>query len=162
LSDALLLLARAQADPQVLRHERIELEPLLTDVAARLEARPGVRVVVDCDDAVILGERALLDGALTNVARNASRHTNSGTISLSCRVVGTRVVIEISDTGVGMSEEVRARAADRFFRGEQRNRDGFGLGLPLAQEMVRALEGELEILSRHRGGTTIKITLDAV
>jgi signal transduction histidine kinase/putative methionine-R-sulfoxide reductase with GAF domain len=162
LSDALLLLARAQADPQVLRRERIELEPLLTDVAARLEARPGVRVVVDCDDAAILGERTLLDGALTNVARNASRHTNSGTISLSCRVVGKRVVIEISDTGVGMSEEVRARAVDRFFRGEQRNRNGFGLGLALAQEMVRALEGELEILSRRRGGTTIKITLDAV
>jgi signal transduction histidine kinase len=161
LSESLLLLARAQADPQVLRRERIELEPLLTDVAARLEVRPGVRVVVDCDDSAILGERALLDGALTNVARNASRHTKVGTISLSCRAVGTRVVIEIADTGVGMSEEVRARAADRFFRGVQRNRDGFGLGLAMAQEMVHAVEGELEIVSRRGGGTTIKITLDA-
>lgn len=161
LSDSLLLLARAQADPQVLRRERIDLEPLLTDVAARLEVRPGVRVVVDCDDGATVGERALLDASLTNVARNASRHTKAGTISLSCRVVGKRVVIEISDTGVGMSEDVRDRATDRFFRGVQRNRDGFGLGLAMAQEMVHALEGELEIVSRRGGGTTIKITLDA-
>jgi len=161
LSDALLLLARVQADPGSMRRERVELEPILTDVAARLDVRPGVRVVVKCGGEAIQGERALVEGALANLTRNASRHTTTGSITLSSRTAGNRVVIEVADTGTGMSDDVRARAAARFFRGGERSRDGFGLGLAIAQEMVQALEGELEISARRGGGTSVKITLGA-
>ncbi len=159
LSDALLLLARVQADPGTMRRERVELEPILTDVAARLEVRPGVRVILKCGGEAISGERALVEGALANVTRNASRHTTSGSITLSSRPVGDRVVIEVADTGTGMSDAVRERAPARFFRGGERSRDGFGLGLAIAQEMMQALEGELEISSRRGGGTIVKLTL---
>ena len=161
LSDALLLLARVQADPGMMRRERVELEPIITDVAARLEVRPGVRVVVKCTGEAIRGEQALVEGALANLTRNASRHTTSGSITLSSRPAGDRVVIEVADTGTGMADDVRERAPARFFRGGERSRDGFGLGLAIAQEMVKALDGELEISSRRGGGTVVKLTLGA-
>lgn len=161
LSDALLLLARVQADPGMMRRERVELEPIITDVAARLEVRPGVRVVVKCTGEAIRGEQALVEGALANLTRNASRHTTSGSITLSSRLAGDRVVIEVADTGTGMADDVRERAPARFFRGGERSRDGFGLGLAIAQEMVKALDGELTISSRRGGGTVVKLTLGA-
>jgi len=161
LSEALLLLARVQADPGTMRRERVELEPILTDVAARLEVRPGVRLVVKCDGEAVHGERALVEGALANLTRNASRHTTSGSITLSSRPAGDRVAIEVADTGAGMPDDVRERASARFFRGGERSRDGFGLGLAIAQEMVQALGGELEISSRRGGGTIVTMTLAA-
>ena len=161
LSDALLLLARVQADPGAMHRERVELEPILIDIAARLEVRPGVRVVVKCGGEAIHGERALVEGALANLTRNASRHTASGSITISSRPVGDRIVIEVADTGTGMPDDVRERASARFFRGGERSRDGFGLGLAIAQEMVQALEGKLEISSRRGGGTAVKMTLGA-
>ena len=153
LSQALLLLARAQGDPELLRCSRVDVGALVIDVATRLEARPGVRVLVRGDGGAAVGDRALLDAALTNVARNASRHTSSGTITLSSRTEPDgNVVIEVADTGDGMPPEVRERATERFYRGGDRDRDGFGLGLPLALQMVEALGGRLEITSRPAPG----------
>ncbi len=160
LSQALLLLARARSDPELLLCSRVDVGALVTDVATRLEVKPGVRVLVKGEAGAARGDRALLDAALTNIARNASRHTSSGTITLSS-LTGPdgSVVIEVADTGDGMSPEVRERATERFYRGVDRDRNGFGLGLPLASEMVEALGGRLEITSRLGAGTVVRISL---
>ncbi len=162
LSDALLLLARAQADPTTLRSTEIEVAPIVSEAALRLEVRPGVRVSIDCDEScMIAGERALVEGALSNIARNAARLTESGSIVLACRREGETIAVSVADTGPGMGADVRARAASRFFRGGPRLRDGFGLGLAIASEMVTALGGELEIESRKGIGTTVTMRFRA-
>lgn len=161
LTDALLLLARAQAEPASVEQVRLDLDPVVTAVAARLDVRPGVRVTVDGEAGAIFGDEALFTVALGNVARNAARHTERGSIAFSCRADGSTVAVAVADTGPGMNEEVRRRAVTRFFRGGSRDRSGFGLGLPIATAMVEALGGELTIESRPGAGTTVTMTFPA-
>jgi protein-histidine pros-kinase len=154
---ALLLLARAQGDPESISRERVEVAPLLVETARRLELAPGVGVDVECTaDLVILANRPLLEAAIGNLAQNASRHTSRGSITLAARVAPGAVSIEVRDTGEGMSDEVQARVFERFYRAGG-DREGFGLGLPLVREMVRVLDGELELESQSQRGTTVRM-----
>ena len=163
LVHALLVLARAQKEPDWLQPARVELEPLLTSIAGTLEVKPDVRVVCRCEpDAAVLGEEALLAAALANLARNAARHTEHGTITLSCRseVGGVRTIV-VQDTGSGMAATAIEYAFDRFYRAEDEDRDGFGIGLAIVREMVHVLGGTIELTSKPAAGTTVRITLPA-
>jgi two-component system sensor histidine kinase PilS (NtrC family) len=64
------------------------------------------------------------------------------------------VVLEVSDTGPGMTEEVRLRAFDPFFTTRQ---GGTGLGLSIVARIVRGHGGNIQLLSRPEGGTTVRI-----
>lgn len=71
---------------------------------------------------------------------------------------GRFVMIAVSDDGVGMDEETRARALDPFFSTKPRGR-GTGLGLPMVQSIVERLGGDLSIYSEPGSGTTVKVYL---
>ena len=69
-------------------------------------------------------------------------------------------MIEVRDTGVGMTPAERETATARFVRGGVKD-DGFGVGLAIVQETVTALGGELELESAPGQGTTARIRLPA-
>ncbi len=54
---------------------------------------------------------------------------------------------------------MRERAFDRFYRGEERNGEGFGLGLAIVRESVRALQGTIDVESEPGGGTRARMVL---
>ncbi|MBA2295410.1 MAG: PAS domain-containing sensor histidine kinase [Actinobacteria bacterium] len=161
LSHALLVLARVQATAEPLRLQPVELCPLLHEVAASLRAGTEVAVEVVCDESVaVLGERDVLERALTNVAENAAAHTARGRILLAARRTGKgRVAIEVRDTGSGMPPDERERAFERFYRVGARGGEGFGLGLAIVREAVRVLNGTVEIDSEPGLGTSVRLAL---
>ncbi len=161
LARALLVLARAQGGDEPPRLELIELEPLLEEAAASFEPAVGVAVEVDCPGTLaIVANRDLAAQALASLASNAGKYTREGKIVLGARRDGDRVAIEVCDTGPGIPRAERELVLRRFYRGE-REGDGFGLGLSIASEAVRALGGELELDSETGRGTTARITLPA-
>jgi two-component system sensor histidine kinase VicK len=165
LTRALLLLARAES-----REESPQLAPLfvravLDYVAAGLPKREGVDVIVECPPLLIVcGDEELLEQALASIAANAVEHTESGTVTLSAHTNGgDSAVIEISDTGRGISKRDQSRIFERFYRGhESEAGEGFGLGLAIALGAVRALGGQIEIDSMPRAGTTVRVALPVV
>lgn len=162
LIHALLVLARSQADPDWLTLGPVEVEPLLVDIARRLEPKPGVRLGLDCPpDAVVIGERTLLAAAVANLAENAVRHTESGTITISCteRDDGTRA-IAVEDTGTGIPEHEQPHVFERFHRADE-STAGYGVGLAIVRAMAKALGGAVDIKSQQRKGTRISIILAA-
>jgi signal transduction histidine kinase len=157
---ALLVLARAQTGEEMPALRPVELEPLLEDAARELVPHEGVRVQVSCPPGLTAAaDPDLLAQALSNLAANAAAHTDHGRIRLSAAARDGFVVIEVSDTGTGIRPEHQRPLFDRFYRGPDRNVEGFGLGLSIVREVVKALGGDVELDSELGRGTTVSIRL---
>jgi signal transduction histidine kinase len=159
LSDSLLLLAQAES---LHRPERVRfaVRPLLEDVAAELQLPEGVTAHVTAPSTLeVLAHRGLVERIVANLLDNAVKHTAAGRIELRSRATPAGVLIEVRDTGSGISEETRQRSFDRFYRGQARSSDGFGLGLSIAMQAAAALDAEIEITPRRGGGTVARLVL---
>ena len=90
----------------------------------------------------VISNRELLEQAISNVVRNSVKYTEQGTIKLVGATQDSRIVIAVTDTGVGIPEEELPRVVERFYRADG-TRDGFGLGLAIVQAAMEVLDGEL-------------------
>jgi signal transduction histidine kinase/HAMP domain-containing protein len=159
LARAMLTLARAHSGQEQPRVEAVELRPLLREVAAGLRPHAGVAVDVEAPAGLSVdANRDLLEQTLRNLGENAAKHTARGSICLRARRDGGTVVVEVEDSGPGISPEVQRHVFDRFYRGE-RDAHGFGLGLAIVRESVRTLGGRIELDSSPGQGTVFRILL---
>jgi signal transduction histidine kinase len=158
LVEAFLLLARVQTGQEQLALRLVDVASLLDEVAAELEPQDDVRLSVQCElGLATLTDYDLLRQAIWNIASNAVGHTVSGEIRLVGRDLGRSTEIEVLDTGRGIAPADQSQLFDRFFRGRRRIGSGFGLGLPIAQEIARALGGTLDLDSEPGVGTRVRI-----
>jgi PAS domain S-box-containing protein len=146
---------------------RTDLNALLTQVADLTRARwhdmpqeRGTVIHLQTDFAPelppIRGAEHEIRDALTNLVFNAvDAMPQGGTLTLRTRMVNDSVTLEVSDTGAGMSEEIRTRCLEPFFttKGER----GTGLGLAMVYGMIQRHSGELEIDSKVGNGTTVRL-----
>jgi hypothetical protein len=155
---ALLRIAEIEAGARRSAFAPFDLAPVLLDLAdlygAVAEER-GQRLVVDIAPAVpAFGDRDMIQQAVANLLDNALKFTPaSGLIRLSATAEpGEGVRIVVADQGPGIPEADRARATERFFRGESaRNTPGSGLGLALVQAVVTLHGGWLRLEDNHPG-----------
>ena len=161
LRRALLTLARAQTRQEALQLEPVAAAALLEAVAEELHAvKLDADVAVAApDDIAVLGQPELVQQVVLNLAENALRHGGATKVTLSARRLDGRLAaIEVQDDGTGIPPAGRDRLFDRFYRGTEHG-DGFGLGLAIVREVVRALGGTIELDSPPGGGTIVRITL---
>lgn len=120
-----------------------------------------VLVSLDAQDVPpVDGNASEIRQALTNLILNAvDAMPGGGVLALRTRLEAQHVLIEVCDTGAGMTEEVRERCLEPFFttKGER----GTGLGLAMVQGIIRRHEGAIDIQSKVGQGTTITIRLPA-
>jgi signal transduction histidine kinase len=161
LRRALLALARAQTRQQALRLEPVELRPLLE----RIAAEPGsvgeeVEVTVEAEPGfAVLAHRDLLEQVVANLLENALRHAGAQQVVLAGRPAAPGLAaVEVRDDGKGIAAAERERLFDRFYRGGV-DGEGFGLGLAIVREAVRAFGGRIEVRPAAGGGTAVRITL---
>ncbi|HEU5318571.1 MAG TPA: ATP-binding protein, partial [Chloroflexota bacterium] len=134
----------------------------LTEPRWRSQAQSGgatIRVETDLDDVPpVAGDERELREALTNLIFNAvDAMPNGGTLTLRTRGEEGEAVLEVGDTGVGMTEEVRRRCLEPFF--STKGARGTGLGLSMVYGTVRRHGGEVEIESAVGKGTTFRLRL---
>ena len=102
-------------------------------------------------------ERAQLEQALLNVLRNAHESGSvADEVRLRVRRLTDAVFIEIRDRGIGMSEQVLAKALLPFYSGK---RGGTGLGLTLVREIVEAHGGRVALSNRDGGGLCVTLVM---
>jgi two-component system phosphate regulon sensor histidine kinase PhoR len=160
LAHSLLVLARAQTKQEAVQRELIELRQLLEEATGSVRARPGVEVRVECPPGLeIATDRSLAEQAFFNLVQNAANHTERGSIEVSATARDGSIQVEVADTGPGIAPEERARVFDRFYRGGGRSSEGFGLGLAIVRQAVRAMNGVVEIESAPGVGTRARVTL---
>ena len=163
LSRALLTLARAQTRQEAVTLEPVRLRPLLEHAALDLGPLDGVAVELDCPTGLAaLAQRDLVEQIVSSLTTNAAKYTATGTIRLRASRNDGTVVLEVSDTGSGFDAAARERVFDRFYRiGRDEPSDGFGLGLAIVRESVRAIGAVIEIDSEAGVGTTVRVLLAA-
>lgn len=125
-----------------------------------------VEVRCDLEESLpaIMGAEHEIRDALTNLIFNAvDAMPQGGTIVLrtrsDARGEGTRVIVEVADSGVGMDEDTRRRCLEPFYttKGER----GTGLGLAMVYGMIQRHSAEIEIASRVGQGTTVRLLFGA-
>jgi signal transduction histidine kinase len=158
---ALLTLAHAQTRSGAIRLEPVPVAALVRELAAGLDD-PKVTVDVCCEEVAVVAHEDLLRQALENLTANAIKHAAGQGLALHVEHVGDdRVRIDVADRGPGMRKEDAEKALDRFYRARGPDGEGFGLGLSIAREAVRVMDGTLTIESQLGTGTTVSIELES-
>jgi signal transduction histidine kinase len=162
LVGAMLTLARAQTEAEAPRVEIVPLGPLLREAVRALEPPPSVAIELECPPHLAaIANPDLLERVVTNLTANAVQYTSEGRIVLRAQADGNGVVeLTVADTGRGIAPADRDRVFDRFFRGV-RDQEGFGLGLAIVSEAVRAMEGTIDVGSNDSAGTVVRVRLRA-
>jgi signal transduction histidine kinase len=168
LVDDLFELARIDAGALTLELRQVPVasfvEPALRLLEPDAHAR-RVELTAEIDeDASAAVEPEKIQRVLFNLLANALRHTPAdGTVAVHARRLGDdEVVIEVADTGEGLSDEATERMFERFWRADRaRSSKGAGLGLAIARGIVEAHGGRIWAESRPRGGARVSFTLPA-
>ena len=108
-------------------------------------------------NACVMGDESELREVLVNMIFNAvDAMPQGGVISLAAEEAGDSVTISVSDTGMGMPEDVRSRIFDPFFT--TKGKAGLGLGLAVSYGIISRHEGNIEVESEVGRGTTFRLT----
>lgn len=140
------------------------LAPVVNDALALVKGAPHVTVLneIDAGAPTVLAERDSLQRVLVNLAQNAVESVPEGapgTVTLRARVEGLKVVIEITDTGVGMTEATRQEIFEPLFTTKPK---GTGLGLSIVQRLVQQHGGTLKVRTALGQGSAFSVTLPLV
>ncbi len=165
--DGLTLLAKADAGQVILAQELVRLDELVQDsfADAQLLARPKqVEVTLkDCDETIIRGDRNRLKQLLLNLMDNAIKYNQpAGRVTIGLNRNNGTAAFTISNTGPGIPPEKIPRVFDRFYRGDASHSSdikGCGLGLSIAQWIVKAHRGTIQIASDPAKLTTVTVQL---
>ena len=122
----------------------------------------NIAVLVNCPPGLTMsGDRNRLLQAVANLLDNALKYTpKHGTVEIGASLRGEEIVMTISDSGIGISQDDLGKIWDRFYRGDKsRAQRGLGLGLSLVRAVIQAHRGTIDVFSQLDNGTRISIQL---
>jgi nitrogen-specific signal transduction histidine kinase len=157
----------AYARRQLLTPSQIDLDALVSGLADLLSRTLGEAVKIELSMAPglwpIHADKEQVENALVNLAINArDAMPAGGTITIAAENVPCRddetdyIRLSVTDTGVGMSAEIKARATEPFFTTKEVGK-GSGLGLSMVDGFMRQTGGHMEIETEPGRGTTIRL-----
>jgi two-component system phosphate regulon sensor histidine kinase PhoR len=168
----MLSLARLESNQEFFEHGPLSLLPIVAKCVEAHRDRAtagGLTLVFDPGsldgDVLILADEEAVRQVLDNLIDNAIKYTpEEGEVKIVCSLVSSTVVVEVSDTGVGIPREDLPRIFERFYRvdaGRSRADGGTGLGLAIVRHLVDAHGGRIDAQSIVGRGTTISVLLGA-
>jgi signal transduction histidine kinase len=164
--DSLTLLTKADAGLVKLERNPAQfgelVEEAFEDALVLVQSHEVTVTLSVCEDLVVIGDRHRLRQLLLILTDNAVKYNHhGGTIDITLRRVGEDAELRVTNTGSGISPKSREHLFERFARGEnvQGNIEGCGLGLTIAQWIVHAHGGAIELLSEPQGITTALVRL---
>ncbi|WP_090672900.1 ATP-binding protein [Paenibacillus tianmuensis] len=107
----------------------------------------------------VLADENRMQQILHNVIGNAVKFTEDGSIAVTATTVRDEVEIRVTDTGIGIDEELRERIFGAYEQGEASAHEGTGLGLAVTKKLVELHGGTIRVESPPGGGTWIIFTL---
>lgn len=165
----LLLLTALETKAVKRQQERINLQDLIHEVeqdTSQVYQSKGHEITADCDPAVqIVGDRAELYSALSNLAQNAAKYTpDQGLIRIEAAFNGEAFEILVIDNGIGIEPQHVPRLTERFYRvdvSRSSETGGTGLGLAIVKHILMRHDADLHIDSESGKGSTFSCRFPA-
>jgi PAS domain S-box-containing protein len=160
LVDDLLDVSRITLGKISLNRSALDLRPIVSQAVEAVQPLLTARhhhlaIDLSAEPLPISGDGARLTQIISNLLNNAARFTaDGGHIVVAARREGGRVVLSVTDDGVGIPPDMRERVFDMFTQIEwptQRKQDGLGIGLALVKRLVEMHDGDIEARSAGTG-----------
>lgn len=163
----LLTLSRFEDKETSVELEDINLNKLLISIKKMFDIHlknKGIKWMLDIkkSSTTIKADSFKLEQVFINLIDNAIKYTDKGKITISVEKIKDNIVLEIKDTGIGISEKHLSRLFERFYvidKSRSRQSGGTGLGLSIVKYIVLLHDGEIKVKSVPDKGTTFTITL---
>lgn len=167
LINNLLSITKIEMGSLGLDRQRVRVNEFLSDTfeTMRRAAQDELDFELDIprEMSALLLDKDLMRVAINNLLTNAIKYNQpNGKVTLHATETEDAVLIQVSDTGIGISDEDSEHIFDKFYRSEDeavRRRSGHGLGLSLAREIVQLHHGTLDVESKVGQGTTFTLRL---
>ncbi len=156
LINNLLTLSQTERDLQLQALDLTDLASEVTDRLMPLAASKNLELSIDGTAAKLMGDRLMLERALENILGNALKFTNAGEVRVLVEAGDQKVILSVTDTGIGMNGSELELVFEAFHRGNSRF-EGSGLGLAVVKAVVEAHQGNVQITSQPSVGTTVRL-----
>lgn len=165
---ALLFLAQTGFNGKALKFDKVRIDQLLWDVKETIEKLDSKnKVYLDMSllpenpmKLKVKGNEQLLHLAFSNIISNGCKYSNYKQVTVSLGASDADVIIVIKDLGIGIPKPELRFIYDPFFRASNtKNYEGYGIGLPLTQNIIRMHQGEIIVSSIENQGTTVQIKI---
>jgi signal transduction histidine kinase len=124
--------------------------------------KEGLQLWIDNHSCKAVGDPDKIEQVIENLISNAIKYTNEGAIALRYFKKGKNVRVEVTDTGIGISDEHLERLFDRFYRTDKarsREMGGTGLGLAIVKSILEAHGSDIEVESEPGKGSVFGFQL---
>lgn len=163
LIDSLVKLSRLENGILTLAPYNEELYPVLQSVFYQYEEKArnkGLNLILEKTDCTALFDPKWTAEALCNLVDNAIKYTKQGSVAIRTIPYEMFIRIDIEDTGEGISEEEHPKIFSRFYRSSSvKNKEGVGIGLYLAREIIREENGYIKLASTPGKGSVFSVFL---
>lgn len=164
MASRILLLSQYENQTIVAGKTEYDLDEQLRHCILLLEKqwdKKGLVLDLELDTVRCYANEEMLAELWVNLIGNAVKFTpEGGTVGITLREDGQNAVVTISDTGIGMSDEIRARIFDKFYQGDSSHKsEGNGIGLTLVHRIVELCGGKITVTSKEGVGSTFTVTL---
>jgi signal transduction histidine kinase len=172
LTDDILDFSYIESGRLRIEHKRFSLKPLINDMLEAFEfisKEKEIDLIAEIDDLPdkLIGDPRRLKQVLFNLLQNAFKFTREGFVKIKLFSIEhdlnhQRVIIEIQDTGIGISKIRVADIFDKFFQinpQDEIDNGGSGLGLYVSKALIEQMAGTLSVESKINEGSTFKIEL---
>lgn len=168
ITKSLLHLAQTGFDGKKQDWGLVRVDELLFTIKNTVDKiTPGSQITIDYslfpeeeEKLSVSGNEQLLELALSNIVLNGCKYSNNSPVSIALAATDKKVIINVKDQGIGIPQNDLPYIFSPFFRASNTGHfKGYGIGLPLAMNIIRMHKGDIIVSSQVNVGTEIRVEL---
>lgn len=165
---ALLFLAQTGFNGKVQKFDKVRIDQLILDVKLTIaKIYPASKIHIDFnllpetpEKLKVKGNEQLLHLALTNIVGNACKYSRNQPVTISLGATADKIIVAVKDNGIGIPDNELQYIYNPFYRASNTKQfEGHGIGLPLARNIIKIHEGDINVYSVNNQGTTVEVKL---